>query len=347
MARLTGPRGTDMRLLLLPLKLLHRLLTWLNNLLYDRNLRKIHHLDKPVISIGNLAMGGTGKTPICADLADVLSQRGFRVAVLSRGYKRRNPHTVQKVDPHGDWRDYGDEPVMIAMRNPQALVCVGADRAAAAELARDWNPDVYLLDDGFQHRKLHRDCDLALLDVTRDMPGLWTRDLFREPWSALKRARAVALTRWDGRDTKAWEANIRRANPNAAIFRASFAPRRLTTLDGRHMDLSDLRGAAVAAYSGIARPAQFFDILGGLGARVTTTLALRDHQPITPKQLRQLTRQARADGAEMVVTTEKDAVKLDKTAPSAILVCFLAMDVKWEDPEGIYQLLHNIARRVG
>jgi len=331
-----------MRSLRTPLVWLYAGLVRLNNFLYDRGLRTIDRLDRPVISVGNLAMGGAGKTPICVDLARRLSGRGLRVAVLSRGYKRRDPKTPRRAMPDGDWRDYGDEPTMIARRLPDVWVGVAAARVDAAELARPWRPDVYLLDDGFQHRRLHRDFDLVLLDVTRDMPSLVARDLFRERWPALRRAHAVALTRWDGRDTAAWEAKIRGMNPRAALLRVGFEPRRLLTLDGRDLGLESLRGRRVAAFAGLAEPGQFFKSLERLGAELALTRALADHQPLEGEGLRRFLDEAEGLGAELIVCTEKDAVKLERTAASAILLCFLAVEPLWEAPDRLERILGRV-----
>lgn len=332
------------RRFLLPLWLLYALAVRTRNFFYDHKLLRVRGLERPVISVGNLAMGGTGKSPLCAELAALLCERGRKVAILSRGYGRTDPHNCLEVDPEGDWHRFGDEPLMIARRVADARVFVGPSRYQAAALARDWSPDVYLLDDGFQHRGLRRDLDLVLIDVSQPPPGLFSPGLFREGWYALKRAHAVLLTRCSpGWDARSFEHRIRAVNRDLPILRSDFSPSGLVLLeDGRRWPLEALAGRRVGAWAGIAHPTSFFQTLRGLGAHIAVDLRLKDHQPIDEESLRKLARRARAAGADLLVTTEKDAVKLAKNREFDIVIAYLSIEVQWQNKIKTIEILGSI-----
>lgn len=320
-------------LLLLPLALLFRLLVRLKNLLYELGILKVKRLDKPVISIGNLSFGGTGKSPMVGELAQQLCERGKRVAILSRGYGRRNPKATRRVDPNGDWLDFGDEPFMLAKRLPQVQVCVGPSRFEAAS-AVEGAVDVYLIDDGFQHRQLHRDVDLVLIDLTQPFPTWLPPTPFRETARALKRAHAVVLTRWQtGQDTRTWTAKLQAQKTDLPILRAGFAPQGLFTLTGQTRDLASLKGQTVGWFAGIANPQKFARTLETLGATVGPSLDLKDHEAAAVSELKTFAEECRKQGVSCIVTTEKDAAKLDPSADFAIVIVFLTIDVFWEDPD--------------
>ena len=342
------PRGAMRRALLWPLIRLYDAAAASRGLLYDWGVFKSQRLDRPVISIGNLSFGGTGKTPVCSAFMGILIEQGYKVAVLSRGYGRLEPKTSRRVEPDGDWRYYGDEPMMLARRHPEALVCVGPTRIKAAMAAQAYRPDVFLLDDGFQHRRLQRDGDVALIDVTQPRADSWSADLFRERWSALKRADLVFLTRVEpGKNYQSWKDRIAIANPSAPIHEIGFRPRSVRFLDGRaDAPLTWPRGRRVGAYSGIARPERFFDSLWTLGAVPAVTLPLRDHEPLSPRHWRELVEKCRAQKIDVILTTEKDAVKLDPTRNFGIDLGFLPIEVHGATLESVAELLKNWTLRV-
>ncbi len=326
-----GFANTVLRLLRFPLLKLYDLLVGIRNGLYDRALLKISRLDKPVISIGNLSMGGAGKSPVTSALTDLLCKAGLKVAVLSRGYGRMEPETSRIAKPWGDWRLFGDEPVMIARRNPAARVCVGPTRLAAAQTVADWDPDVFLIDDGFQHRKLHRDLDVVLLDVTQPMPRRVSTHLFREHLPSLRRAHVVLLTRWDGvQNLSPWENAVRRINSDVIIQPVLFRPQAVHFLtDAEPVSCEYLKGRRVAAWSGIANPDKFFLSLQSLGAELVHSLALKDHEPLSPELRQRFIQESRDQGAELIITTEKDAVKLEKSPNFDIIMAFLSIETDW------------------
>jgi len=316
----------------------------LKNLLYEAGFLTVKHLDKPVISVGNLSMGGTGKSPVTAELVQRLIGMGKRVAVLSRGYGRAQPKSSRRVDANGDWTLYGDEPAMIARRFPDALVCVGPSRYAAAQMARDWLPDIYVIDDGFQHRAIHRDLDMVLIDVTQGLPRLFPRAHFREDLKALRRAHVVVLTRWNGRDELAdWTAAIKAVNPDLPILKLAFSGHELRRVaDDQKLDPECYFSKKVAAYSGIAHPQRFFDSLARMGLEPALTYALGDHESLRPKRAAAFEQACQEAGVSLILTTEKDSVKLEKNNPSAILKAYLTLQVKWGDPNQITRILNRL-----
>jgi tetraacyldisaccharide 4'-kinase len=319
--------------LLFPFAFLFMLLVRLKNGLYALGLLKQQQLEKPVISVGNLSFGGTGKSPMVAELAGLLVARGLRVAILSRGYGRRNPKSVRRVDPHGDWRDFGDEPFMLARRLPDVQVCVGPSRFAAAQ-ALVGEVDVFLIDDGFQHRQLKRDFDVVLIDLTQPFPTWLPPQPFRETVSSLGRADAVVLTRWQqDQDTSVWERRLQGSLAQQPILKAGFKPQGLFKLNGEALDLALLRGQEVGWFAAIAHPQKFANTLVSLGVKPRLSLGLMDHEEVKAADLRTFAEDCRKQGVSWIVTTEKDAAKLDPQLDFAIVIVFLTIDVFWEDSD--------------
>lgn len=292
----------------------------LRSRLYDRGALQTRRAGAPVISVGNLAVGGAGKTPVVIAVAERLLARGRRVAVLSRGYgaARRDARVVADGTRLllGAWEG-GDEPVLLARRLPGVRVLCGPSRAELARSAvDDLGADALLLDDGFQHRALARDLDVVVLDASAPFGNgrLLPAGPNREPRSALRRAGLVWLSRVDQADPRelaglrdlAWEATGR------APVESEHAPVEVT--DGslsRGADPGTLRGRRVLLLAGIARPAGFRRTLAALGAEVVAERLHADHHRFAPAELEEAFRAAAAAGCDAVVTTEKDAVRID------------------------------------
>ena len=327
-----------------PLSWLFGLLVATRNKLFDWGWRRSEPLPKPVISVGNLAMGGTGKSPLTMAFIEHFQSMGLTVGVLSRGYGRRNPKTSLRVTSETDYRDGGDEPVMMARRFPKALIGVGPSRIEAAKALGE-TPDVYLVDDGFQHRQLKRDLDVVLLDATQPAPKLFPRANFREGWSGLRRADVVVLTRMQtGFDRDDWRVKIHQVNPKAMILACDFEPREICGLDGQVLaDLEIFKKKKIAAYAGLGHPGPFFDSLERLGADVVARKILTDHESFEAEARKSWFQKVIEMGAEMVVTTEKDAVKLDNHAGFGIVIAFLSTGVVWNSQSEFFNLLKQIA----
>jgi tetraacyldisaccharide 4'-kinase len=278
---------------------------------YRAGLRTRQRLPCRVVSVGSLAAGGAGKTPLAAWLAATLHARGRRVAIASRGYGRADRGT--RVVSDGvtvlcDAAEAGDEPLLLAAEAAGVPVVVGRDRGLAGRLAIErFGTDLLILDDGFQHHRLARDLDLVVLDGALGFGNgaVLPRGPLREPPGALAAAGAIVVM--DGPLSAAGEARIAALAPHAARFAARRVPHSVRRLGGEGTDRPDvLRGRAVGLLAGIARPAGFRTTLEALGARVAAERTFPDHHAFAPSDLAGLAREA-----PVWVTTEKDAVKLD------------------------------------
>lgn len=271
----------------------------------------------PVISVGNLSSGGTGKTPFAVALAHLLQAHSFRVDVLSRGYGRTSTLPV-RVDLHGSAEQFGDEPLLIARAGIPVYVAaqryeaaVLAERdfiASGGELSADRVPLVHLLDDGFQHRQLARDIDILLLNREDWQDTLLPAGNLREPLRAAARAHVLAIPS----DDSTLEAGLRARGLNAPIWRFR-----------RQMNVPTCDGP-VAAFCGIARPAQFFAGLEGQGRKLVLRRAFPDHHRYTAAELEKLVAEARIAGATALITTEKDTVRIGTLAQTEPTLPLLA-----------------------
>ena len=292
------------------------------NGLYRRGRLAVHRVDAPVVSVGNLTVGGSGKTPFVAYLAARLRERGRRVAVVSRGYGGSGSATTQTVsDGSGPLLGpevAGDEPVLLASMLPSVAVVIGRDRVAAALHARRrLGADLILLDDGFQHRRLHRDLDLLLIDAGTGLGNgrMLPFGPLREPAVEVARADALILT-GTAAELPAAAARARESAglPGGAarpIFRCERRVEGFRRAEGEE-DLSPaaLKGLRLFPFSGIARPESFEADLRDLGVSLAGGLRFPDHQPFGPAQVREIESVARRAGAELLVTTDKDRVRL-------------------------------------
>ena len=271
-------------------------------------------LPAPVISVGGIAMGGAGKTPFVAWLAGEFHTRGVRCAVLTRGYKRKSGDSVTIV-PAGETAPVevtGDE-AQLLIRRRVASVGIAADRyAAGTEIQRRVQPDVFLLDDGFQHARLHRNVDIVLLDGLDPFAGgdVFPAGRLREPLEALSRAGIIVITRSTGRRFEGVVARIREVTPRVPVFLSSVKPIAWHELEtGRTLPPDAFRGRPVVAFCGLGNPAAFWQTLDDLGCDVTAKLTFPDHHSYTETDLRGITESA----TDLIVTTEKDAVNLPRT----------------------------------
>jgi len=302
-----------LRLLAAPLAPLYGAVVRARNRGFDAHPERATHAAVPVISIGNLSAGGTGKTPLTLFLAEGLEAASWTNAVLSRGYGGRRDVDPMSVEADSDPRQTGDEPVLLARRLGPRRVVVGRKREAAALRALAQRPGLrcLLLDDGFQHRALHRDLDLLVLDGVRrwgDGRMLPLGDL-REPMDSARRAQALVVTRaarvQDRAEIEAWWARHGSGGP---IFWVDFA------LGGLHrwptvLPPAEVEGPAFA-WCGLGHPEAFYADLLLAGHTWVGSRSFPDHRGPSPADLRHLQAQARAEGAGWLVCTEKDAVKL-------------------------------------
>ena len=338
------------RLLLAPFAPFYSGAVRLRNRLYDTGLLRVRRLGAPVIALGNLTVGGTGKTPVTGYLADGLRARGFDVAILSRGYGRsdRSPRLVS--DGRGlvaGAAEAGDEPLLLARDHPGVSVAVSADRVAAARLLPPPKaPRIFLLDDAFQHRALARDANVLLVDAEAPFGNGKILPLgpLREPLHGVRRADLILLTRGDGSVPPAVRQVLERHHPTVPVFHAALSPRRVRGPDGDVAPLAILAGRPVFAFSGIARPGRFEEDLGMTGARLTGSRRYRDHHPYSDEDLRSVAAEARSRGADCLVTTEKDRVRLPALPASSLPLYSLLLGVE-EKPAPV--LVDHLLRLIG
>jgi tetraacyldisaccharide 4'-kinase len=299
----TGLGPTLQRAGLWTLSLGYRLGVGWRNKAFDRGWKTIHKAAVPVISVGNLTVGGTGKTPCVEYVAKFYRQFGLQVTLLSRGY--------------GSEAGRNDEALVLEENLPDVPHLQGADRAALARAAvEELESDILVLDDGFQHRQLHRDLDLVLIDATCPWGHgyLLPRGLLREPISSLKRAHAVMLTRCDlaaseiVQDIRATVASIK---PELLIVESTHRPAQWGNASQVNMPLETLKDRPIAGFCGLGNPEAFRQTLVKLGLNVMAWRTYPDHHPYSRddvEELRAWARQLPTDAA--LVTTQKDVVKI-------------------------------------
>lgn len=303
--------------------------------LYEHSWQEQKRLPAPVISVGNLTVGGTGKTPCVAWLANYLQTSGQAVAILSRGYKRASQGRVEVSDGKAilcEAATAGDEPYLLAQSCPGVRVVVDQDRYAAGQwLAERAKVTVFLLDDGYQHLRLRRALNLLLVDATDELAEarMVPFGRLREPLTAMRRADAVLVTRADQPfdQTRLEQAVRQHTRPDTPLF---YSSHRLTTLcsltqpGAAPLAIASLAGKAVAAICGIARPERFYGDLQKAGMRRVWQQSFADHHRYTPTEFAAILAAAQRAQATAIVTTEKDAANLADLAHSSPLPVYAA-----------------------
>ena len=271
----------------------------IRNTLYDRGLLKARKLARPVASVGNISVGGSGKTPFVIALGELLKERGISFDVLSRGYGRKSA-AIAVVDSQGSPQQFGDEPLLIA-RKLGVPVVVGSDRYQAGLFAeKNFSSQLHLLDDGFQHRRLHRDFDIVMLPAADLHDILLPMGRLREPPLSLQRADAVVMP------VQATEADVVLARKCMKL------PENLWRVQ-RELQTSQPVGKTVA-FCGIARPKQFLSQLKEANINVASSVIFSDHHHYSERDVERLLKEKAESGADSFITTEKDEINLGQLA---------------------------------
>ena len=304
-----------------PFSALYGLLVAGKNRLYDAGIRKARKLHGPVISVGNLSVGGSGKTPFVILLGQLLQQRGIPFDVLSRGYGRKS-NGVLEVDPNGSPNQFGDEPLLIA-RRLNCSVVVGESRYQAGLYSeKKYGPRMHILDDGFQHRALLRDFDIVLLTAEDIHDRLLPSGRLREPFSSLNRADAI-VTATDMNFTPSTTTPIWRIR--------------------RSLELPDPPLRPIV-FCGIARPQKFIAQLRAMGVEPVATKFYADHHPYTSADTSELAALRRQTGATGFITTEKDQINLGPLIDLLNPIAIARVQMQLDDPA---DALNTIFRRTG
>lgn len=331
----------------MPFSLLFSLSVRGRNWLYDFRLLPVAQIPLKVISIGNLTVGGTGKTPLALWLAQSLQQRGYRVGILTRGYKGTaiSPTLVsQDGNLLATPVEVGDEAIMLARRF-SGVVLVGRDRATAATLAHEqFALDVVILDDGFQHRRLHRDVDILLLSA-QEAENTWLLPAgpFREPLTSLHRAHIIVVTKKiEGHNYPPTLPFLPNPQSPTSIFDAELVPTALVQVTGgqwQERPLSLLMNRRVMTVTGIANPTPLYRSVREHGANIARVVEFPDHHSYTHSEWQQIVQES--DAVDVVLTTEKDLVKLERFSPPLEKLLALRVQFRLEPAEAFLQSIEQ------
>ena len=297
----------------------------------ERHPQRQRHLSKPVISVGNLSMGGTGKTPVVAAIAQWLIGAGHRPSILSRGYGRQDAvDGVVLIDGATTVAQAGDEPLMLSRQVPGATVCVSPDRYLGGVLAEKLGCTVHVLDDGFQHIELARDLDILVTTIGEIPNGrVLPRGRLREPQDAAARAHFLVVS----------DATAGAASAEAwtlGISQSCGSIRKLGEPSGIRDQGSGVRDRKVLAVAGIANPERFVTSLRDGGWNVVEVMAFGDHHRYSPKDLIAIESKMRSAGADAVFTTDKDAVRVESLTPS-FPIYRVPLIIEFDPPAALFE----------
>lgn len=331
---------------------LYRAVIQLRLFLYAKGIFRHHTLGCQVISVGNLTVGGTGKTPVVEVFARELAKQGRKVAVLSRGYKKVEPPFMQRLVDKVLLREArrpprvvsdgstlllnsamsGDEPFMLASNLPDVSVLVDKDRVKSGRYAiTRLGADTLVLDDGFQYLGLKHRVEIVLVDWTNPFGNgaVLPRGVLREPVTNIRRADFIFITKSNGTGSEELRAQLRGLNPRAEIIECRHCARHLRNVFTRETrDLEFLNGLRVSALSGIAVPTGFERELEQRGAEIAERHRFADHHRYSQQEIIDIINQAKRAGVDAIVTTEKDAVRFPRLERLDVPVYFLRVDIE-------------------
>lgn len=340
------------QILLIPLSLLYQSIIFLRNKFYDWRLFKIYHVNCPVVCVGNISVGGTGKTPVVEFLADTLRHTyKQRVAIVSRGYKRLSTGTVIVTTGQDNPIDVtlaGDEPFLLANHLQDIPIIVDADRVRGAQFTIDrFQPDFIILDDGFQHRRLHRDFDIIVINSNTGLGNnrLLPAGPLRESTKSLKRAHYI----WINSNSLSEEVKFPEfdeiLNFKLPIIQAEYVPELLFNLKNRQsINPQTIKNRRVLAFAGIAFPERFRITVSLLEPAMLDFIFFRDHYAYSENDLHSIQEHARTMQADLILTTEKDAVKLNFDLIIEIPIYYIKMGLKLKEQARLFQDILRLKR---
>ena len=301
-----------------PFFIVYLLFVAIRNFLYDIKLLKITKLSCKIVSVGNITVGGTGKTPTVIAIAKFLQKKNNSLAILSRGYGRESTGTQVVTDgktASASWKKVGDEPALLAKRLSNIPIVVDENRIRGGEyLINKFNPEIIILDDGFQHRQLHRDVDIVL--VNSNMSKFKNRLLgfmnFREPWKSLKRAHIIFLTK---SDSVALSAKLLEKLKSTVLplFKTNINPLSfLIDQKTNKIDMKNFKGKSALLFSGIGDPKSFEKTITNQNIGVLDTINFRDHKNYTTSDIQKIRSTFNKTNSDIIITTEKDFLKINE-----------------------------------
>ena len=337
-----------LQILLVPMSWVYGLIMTLRNHFYDLGLFKVHQFPVLVISTGNIMAGGAGKTPVTMFLMEKLAERFKSIAIISRGYGRSSSGPIIVSDGTGHIKSAeigGDEPVMMAYKFPELPVIVAERRVAGIKLALEqFNPDLILLDDAFQHRSVYRDVDILLIDINKN-PGkerLIPAGDRREQLKALNRADVIIYTK---NMDKSVNKDPFRINKwfSGESYVSGFVPARFRNLEtGDYLSINDLSGIPAIAFSGIASPQYFEQSLCDNQIQLREFINYPDHHRYDPNDHHEIKAAATKHKCQNIITTEKDAVKIKSEYFTGLTVLVLEMSIRIDEAKKLVQKINHL-----
>jgi len=309
------PTESRLRYVLFPLAILYWWLVFLRNIFYTLGFFISRKLPTKVISIGNITAGGTGKTPAVIYLVKLFIKNGIKVGVLSRGYGRKTAGTQLVTDgdrPTDSWRNFGDEPTLIAQELPSVPVVVDSNRHRGGMfLIKNFNPDVIIMDDAFQHRAIERDVDIVLINSqdTRAEHKLLPYGFLREPWTSLKRADLLIFTKSNIKKPATFLIAMAKQT-NRPWFQSELISGRATAIDSKRKEAN--KGMKILAISALGDTKGFIKTLKNAGFYVVDSMTFVDHYDYTQTDIEEAKKKIIRSAADIAITTTKDAIKLSQ-----------------------------------
>ncbi|MED5433824.1 MAG: tetraacyldisaccharide 4'-kinase [Candidatus Neomarinimicrobiota bacterium] len=323
------------KFLLFPITLFYWGVIYWRNLFYNLNFFVSRKIPTKVISVGNITAGGTGKTPAVIYLSQLFQRKNYKVAVLSRGYGRKTAGTQLVTDGNNkvnDWRNFGDEPTLISQKLNKIPIVVDQNRyRGAMYLIEKFSPDLIIMDDAFQHRSIERDLDLVLLNSQAGQSDyrLIPHGLLREPFSHIKRADAIIFTK-SNLNEPSQKIVSRAKKTNLPIFNSSITHNKFLNINSEAFKPENKPRAV--AVSGIADPKSFYKSLDKTNIKLVSKIAYVDHHEFKQSDIDRLKKALIDNSAEIIVTTEKDMIRLANLDLGEINIYSLSIDFQLDEP---------------
>ena len=332
------------KIILFPIAIFYRLIIQFRNFLYKKKIFKINQLPCLVISVGNITVGGTGKTPTVIYLSNFFKNKGYKTAIISRGYKRTTKGTVLVSDGikiFKKWQETGDEPYMMAKKLENIPIVVDTNRYRGGKLlVKMFKPDIILMDDGFQHRKLYRNLDIILINGKDDANkhNLLPYGLLREPWDCIVRADIILTTKQKPSD----DLSKKIKNTHLPVFNTEIKYSLILPNSNSADTFLNLKNKRVFLYSGIAEPNSFKKVVLDMQCIVCGTKFFPDHFPYSKNDIREIEFLAKMKNADLIITTEKDWVKTKEHEPEYDLA-IVDLSIKIKEEKKFDQLLQSFS----